>query len=132
MGFFILAFNITRPLYDSLACGNIKLRFTHDEHFFNVVNATFFVKVFNFRTPFVLQISFSQHRNLDILQFFLTFSRWVVLFAQNGSFFILIFLFSCFLALLIIAAVLWKIKQKYELYRRRQVSELPFFVVVEF
>lgn len=30
--------------------------------------------------------------------------------------------FSCFLALLIIAAFLWKIKQKYELYRRRQVS----------
>ena len=28
---------------------------------------------------------------------------------------------SCFLALLIIAAILWKIKQKYELYRRRQV-----------
>lgn len=127
MGFFILAFNITRPLYDSLACGNIKLRFTHDEHFFNVVNATFFVKVFNFRTPFVLQISFSQHRNLDILQFFLTFSRLVVLFAQKGRF-LLIFLFSCFLALLIIAAVLWKIKQKYELYRRRQVSNKIFVV----
>ncbi|KAJ6222083.1 hypothetical protein RDWZM_000628 [Blomia tropicalis] len=93
--------NITRQLFSNLECGNIKLRFTHDEHFFGIGNTTFFVNVYNFRTPFVLQISFSQHRNLDILQFFLTFS-------------------SCFLALLIIAAFLWKIKQKYELYRRRQ------------
>ena len=28
--------------------------------------------------------------------------------------------FSCFLALLLIAAILWKIKQKYDRYRRRQ------------
>lgn len=49
----------------------------------------------------MLQISFSQHRTLDLLQFFVTFS-------------------SCFLTLLIIAAILWKIKQKYDMYRRRQ------------
>jgi hypothetical protein len=30
------------------------------------------------------------------------------------------FLYSCFLALLLIAAVLWKIKQKFDRYRRRQ------------
>merc|ERR1712045_732592 len=37
----------------------------------------------------------------DLLQFFITFS-------------------TCFLALLLIAAILWKIKQKYDRYRRRQ------------
>ena len=31
-----------------------------------------------------------------------------------------LFLYSCFLALLLIAAVLWKIKQKFDRYRRRQ------------
>jgi len=46
-------------------------------------------------------ISFSQHPKLDLLQFFITFS-------------------TCFLALLLIAAILWKIKQKYDRYRRRQ------------
>ncbi|XP_035220041.1 attractin-like [Stegodyphus dumicola] len=82
-------------------CGTFKLRFSHDEHIFGSDNSTFYVYVFNFNTPFVLQISFSQHRQLDLLQFFITFS-------------------SCFLSLLIMAAVMWKIKQKYDLYRRRQ------------
>ncbi|XP_015904894.1 attractin-like protein 1 isoform X2 [Parasteatoda tepidariorum] len=82
-------------------CGTFKLRFSHDDHVFGADNSTFYVYVFNFNTPFVLQISFSQHRQLDLLQFFITFS-------------------SCFLSLLIMAAVMWKIKQKYDLYRRRQ------------
>ncbi len=30
-------------------------------------------------------------------------------------------LFSCFLSLLLIATILWKVKQRYDLYRRRQV-----------
>lgn len=29
-------------------------------------------------------------------------------------------IYRCFLALLLVAAVLWKIKQKYDMYRRRQ------------
>lgn len=33
----------------------------------------------------------------------------------------LLTLLSCFLTLLIIAAILWKVKQKYDMYRRRQV-----------
>lgn len=88
-------------LYDVVDCGSQKIRFSHDEHLFGVENTTFYVNVFRFETPFVLQISFSQHRTLDLLQFFVTFS-------------------SCFLTLLIIAAILWKIKQKYDMYRRRQ------------
>merc|ERR1719193_1019851 len=51
--------------------------------------------------PLWIIISFSQHPKLDLLQFFITFS-------------------TCFLALLLIAAILWKIKQKYDRYRRRQ------------
>ena len=45
------------------------------------------------------------------------------------------FLHSCFLSLLLIAAALWKIKHKYDSYRRRQVSAdlcthfHPLFVV---
>ncbi|RWS30423.1 attractin-like protein [Leptotrombidium deliense] len=91
----------TRVLLERYECGSIKYRFSHDENLFGVENTTFYVHVFGFSTPFILQISFSQHRTLDLLQFFVTFS-------------------SCFLSLLIIAAVLWKIKQKYDMYRRRQ------------
>ncbi|RWS07892.1 attractin-like protein, partial [Dinothrombium tinctorium] len=91
----------SKNLHENVECGNIKFRFPHDENLFGVENTTFYVNVFQFTTPFILQISFSQHRTLDLLQFFVTFS-------------------SCFLSLLIIAAVLWKIKQKYDMYRRRQ------------
>ncbi|CAG2113222.1 unnamed protein product [Medioppia subpectinata] len=108
-----------RTLHERLECGNFKLRFSHDENLFGIENTTFYVNVFAFSTPFVLQISFSQHRTLDLLQFFVTFS-------------------SCFLTLLIIAAILWKIKQKYDLYRRRQqlfvemeqMASRPFATVV--
>ena len=51
--------------------------------------------------PLVLTSPSPQHPKLDLLQFFITFS-------------------TCFLALLLIAAILWKIKQKYDRYRRRQ------------
>lgn len=65
----------TRSLHERLECGNFKLRFSHDEHLFGIENTTFYVNVFGFATPMVLQISFSQHRTLDLLQFFVTFSR---------------------------------------------------------
>ncbi|KAG0432376.1 hypothetical protein HPB47_020894, partial [Ixodes persulcatus] len=65
----------TEPmLLDSRRCDNIKLPFYDEKHNFGSQNTTFFVYVFNFTTPFVLQISFSQHRALDLLQFFITFS----------------------------------------------------------
>ncbi|XP_022664548.1 attractin-like isoform X3 [Varroa destructor] len=82
-------------------CGSFKMPLSHEEFKFGTRNATLYVHVFNLSTPAILQVAFSQHRALDLLQFFITFS-------------------SCFLSLLIIAAVLWKIKQKYDLYRRRQ------------
>lgn len=84
-----------------LECGSFKIRFSREDSSFGNDNATFFVNVFSFQTPILLQISFSQHRTLDLLQFFVTFS-------------------SCFLTLLIIAAIMWKIKQRYDMYRRRQ------------
>lgn len=49
-----------------------------------------------------VQVSFTQHPlKLELQQFFITFS-------------------ACFLSLLLAAAIMWKIKQKYDLYRRRQ------------
>ncbi|PZC74811.1 hypothetical protein B5X24_HaOG207124 [Helicoverpa armigera] len=67
----------------------------------NVTLTTFFVYVYDFRPPLWIQISFSQYPKLNLQQFFITFS-------------------SCFLLLLLVAAALWKIKQKYDMYRRRQ------------
>uniref|UniRef100_A0A5F8G3I8 Attractin n=1 Tax=Monodelphis domestica TaxID=13616 RepID=A0A5F8G3I8_MONDO len=74
-------------------------------------NITFFVYVSNFTWPIKIQIAFSQHSNfMDLVQFFVTF-------------------FSCFLSLLLVAAVVWKIKQSCWASRRREVRmvhrELP-------
>ncbi|XP_035387515.1 attractin isoform X1 [Electrophorus electricus] len=66
------------------------------------VNITFFVYVSNFTWPIKIQIAFSQHSNfMDLVQFFVTF-------------------FSCFLSLLLVAAVVWKIKQSCWASRRRE------------
>ncbi|XP_023239916.1 attractin-like protein 1 [Centruroides sculpturatus] len=90
-----------RLLREGEKCNKFKVQFSHDDYIFGTDNTTFYVRVFGFSTPFLLQISFSEYRALDLLQFIIIFS-------------------SCFLSLIIIAAVLWKIKQKYDLYRRRQ------------
>merc|ERR1719392_13833 len=83
-------------------CTVFKHRFSKSEYTFgNEENTTFYVYVYDFQPPLWIIISFSQHPKLDLLQFFITFS-------------------TCFLALLLIAAVLWKIKQKFDRYRRRQ------------
>ena len=83
-------------------CSNFKYRFSKGDYTFgNEENTTFYVYVYDFQPPLWIIISFSQHPKLDLLQFFITFS-------------------TCFLALLLIAAILWKIKQKYDRYRRRQ------------
>ncbi|XP_072533473.1 attractin-like protein 1 isoform X2 [Salminus brasiliensis] len=79
-------------------------------------NITFYIYVSNFSWPIKIQISFSQHSSvMDLIQFFVTF-------------------FSCFLSLLLVAAVIWKIKQTFwasrrreELTReRRQMASRPF------
>merc|ERR550519_288165 len=83
-------------------CSSFKFRFSKGDYTFgNEENTTFYVYVYDFQPPLWIIISFSQHPKLDLLQFFITFS-------------------TCFLALLLIAAILWKIKQKYDRYRRRQ------------
>lgn len=82
-------------------------------------NITFFVYVSNFTWPIKIQIAFSQHSNfMDLVQFFVTF-------------------FSCFLSLLLVAAVVWKIKQSCWASRRReqllremqQMASRPFATV---
>lgn len=83
-------------------CTYFRSKFEHKEYSFGPDdNVTFFVYVYDFKTPFWLQISFSQFPKIDLVHFFVTF-------------------FSCFLTLLIIAAVLYKVKHKYDSYRRRQ------------
>ncbi|XP_074640642.1 attractin-like protein 1 [Tubulanus polymorphus] len=77
-------------------------KFSHKQFAFGSnANVTFFVYIYNFQTPFWVKISFSQHNEIDLVQFFIVF-------------------FSCFLALLMIAALLWKIKLRYDMYRRRR------------
>ncbi|KAK3875518.1 hypothetical protein Pcinc_019616 [Petrolisthes cinctipes] len=81
----------------------IKRRFSASEYTFGSAdnNTTFHVYVYNFTPPIEIVVSFSQHPKLDLIQFFSIFSL-------------------CFLILLTLAAILWKIKQKYDIYTRRQ------------
>lgn len=63
-----------KPIHTSLECGSFRLRFLHDKHLLSETNYSFFVHVYKFQTPFILQIAFSQHRTLYLPQFFFTFS----------------------------------------------------------
>ncbi|XP_026212377.1 attractin-like protein 1 isoform X1 [Anabas testudineus] len=79
---------------DSFSCEKFNFRLHH--------NITFYVYVSNFSWPIKIQIAFSQHNSImDLVQFFVTF-------------------FSCFLSLLLVAAVVWKIKQTCWASRRRE------------
>ncbi|XP_069690268.1 attractin-like protein 1 isoform X2 [Periplaneta americana] len=94
-----------RAIFTNHNCTSFRTRFNKAEHIFgiedNVTLTTFYVYVYDFRPPLWIQISFSQYPKLNLQQFFITFS-------------------TCFLLLLLVAAILWKIKQKYDMYRRRQ------------
>uniref|UniRef100_A0A3B3DQB2 Attractin-like 1a n=1 Tax=Oryzias melastigma TaxID=30732 RepID=A0A3B3DQB2_ORYME len=79
---------------DSFSCEKFNFKLHH--------NITFFVYVSNFSWPIKIQIAFSQHNSImDLVQFFVTF-------------------FSCFLSLLLVAAVVWKVKQTCWASRRRE------------
>ncbi|XP_039958409.1 attractin-like protein 1 [Bactrocera tryoni] len=94
-------------LYAGINCSTFRQRFPKTEYTFghspedNSSLTTFYVFVHDFRPPIWIQIAFSQYPKLNLQQFFITFS-------------------TCFLLLLLMAAVLWKIKQKYDTFRRRQ------------
>ncbi|XP_066149879.1 attractin isoform X1 [Euwallacea fornicatus] len=94
-----------QPIFSVINCTNFRHRFAKSEYAFgyenNVTLTTFYVYVFDFQPPLLIQISFSQYPKLNLQQFFITFS-------------------SCFLLLLVVAGILWKIKQRYDMYRRRQ------------
>ncbi|CAH1784738.1 unnamed protein product, partial [Owenia fusiformis] len=95
-------------IYKTFKCRYFKMKFSHrDYEFGQAKNLTFYVYVYNFTTPFWLQIAFSQMPYLDLLTFFATF-------------------FSCFLSLLLIAAIIWKVKQRYDAFRRgrRMIVEM--------
>uniref|UniRef100_A0A8C8HUR8 Attractin-like protein 1 n=1 Tax=Oncorhynchus tshawytscha TaxID=74940 RepID=A0A8C8HUR8_ONCTS len=79
---------------DSFSCEKFNFRVNS--------NITFYVYVSNFSWPIKIQIAFSQHNSImDLVQFFVTF-------------------FSCFLSLLLVAAVVWKVKQTCWASRRRE------------
>ncbi|ODN01460.1 putative protein tag-53 [Orchesella cincta] len=91
-----------KTLYHGMNCTTFRYRFAkNDYNFGGPDNTTVYVYVYDFQPPLWIQISFSQSPKLDLLHFFITFS-------------------TCFLLLLLIAAILWKVKQKYDMYRRRQ------------
>ncbi|XP_046435096.1 attractin-like protein 1 isoform X1 [Neodiprion pinetum] len=101
-----------KPLLSGANCTTYKHRFSKAEYNFgsedNNTLTTFYVYVYDFQPPLWIQISFSQYSKLNLQQFFITFST------EYMS------PYRCFMALLLVAAVLWKIKQKYDMYRRRQ------------
>ncbi|XP_055371628.1 attractin-like protein 1 [Condylostylus longicornis] len=94
-----------KTAFSGLNCSNFRHRFSKTEYHFGSLDndtlTTFYVYVYDFQPPLWIQIAFSQYPKLNLQQFFITFS-------------------SCFLLLLLMAAVLWKIKQKYDMFRRRQ------------
>ncbi|KAG7257316.1 hypothetical protein CRUP_034191, partial [Coryphaenoides rupestris] len=91
------------PIVNRINIKEFKESFSNENFDFrNNPNITFFVYVTNFTWPIKIQIAFSQHSNfMDLVQFFVTF-------------------FSCFLSLLLVAAVVWKIKQSCWASRRRE------------
>uniref|UniRef100_A0A1B0BSW5 CUB domain-containing protein n=1 Tax=Glossina palpalis gambiensis TaxID=67801 RepID=A0A1B0BSW5_9MUSC len=94
-------------IFRSINCSTFRHRFAKTEYIFgnspedNSSLTTFYVMVHDFQPPIWIQIAFSQYPKLNLQQFFITFS-------------------TCFLLLLLMAAILWKIKQKYDMFRRRQ------------
>ncbi|VEN53423.1 unnamed protein product [Callosobruchus maculatus] len=94
-----------KEVFMNYNCTTFRSKFSKSEYQFgvedNVTLTTFYVYVYDFQPPLWIQISFSQYPKLNLQQFFITFS-------------------SCFLLLLLVAAILWKIKQRYDMYRRRQ------------
>ncbi|KAL6445553.1 hypothetical protein ACFW04_000830 [Cataglyphis niger] len=100
----LLGANCTTTMY--------KHRFSKAEYNFgsedNNTFTTFYVYVYDFQPPVWIQISFSQYSKLNLQQFFITFCTDYMPPHR------------CFLALLLVAAILWKIKQRVDMYRRRQ------------
>ncbi|XP_023308777.2 attractin [Lucilia cuprina] len=97
----------SKILFTNINCSTFRHRFPKTEYQFghspedNSSLTTFYVFVHDFQPPIWIQIAFSQYPKLNLQQFFITFS-------------------TCFLLLLLMAAILWKIKQKYDMFRRRQ------------
>lgn len=69
-----ISYKNRRPIHTIIECGSHTLRFPHDRYSLTESNYSFYVHVYKFQTPFILQIAFSQHRQLKLPQFFLTFS----------------------------------------------------------
>ena len=62
-------------IFSNQNCSDFKHRFSKDDYIFGMNNyTTFYVYIYDMKTPMWVVISFSQHPKLDLLQFFITFS----------------------------------------------------------
>lgn len=63
-------------------CTNFRTKFLKSEYVFgtdgNMSLTTFYVYVYDFKPPLWIQISFSQYPKLNLQQFFITFSSYVL------------------------------------------------------
>lgn len=69
-------------LMPSQNCTNFRTKFLKSEYMFgtdgNMSLTTFYVYVYDFKPPLWIQISFSQYPKLNLQQFFITFSSYVL------------------------------------------------------
>ena len=69
-------------------CSSFRSRFGKSEYSFgtedNVTLTTFHVYVYDFHPPLWIQISFSQYPKLNLQQFFITFSTWVLILTNSN------------------------------------------------
>ncbi|CAJ0947291.1 unnamed protein product, partial [Mesorhabditis belari] len=115
----LVALNLTSNVYDgNFGLGHTKQMMVHTTcdskglrrvylandpgyAFGTEANTTFYVRVSNFTTPIVIQVSFAQSPPINWVLFFVIFA-------------------ACFIVLLVVAGLLWMIKLRIEVYRRNQ------------
>ncbi|XP_067935184.1 attractin-like [Watersipora subatra] len=89
--------------YETVTCPqqSRSLTLSHKDYEFGTqYNATIILTLEHFTTPFVFQVSFTQHTKIDLMMFLLIF-------------------FGCFLSLLMIAAFVWKVRARYMVVQRQ-------------
>lgn len=78
------------------------LHVSHKKYGFgNSTNRAMRIYIHNFTTPIFIKVQVMQHNRMSLLTFFLVF-------------------FACFLSLLLLAVIVWKLKTMYDLYLQRR------------
>ncbi|KRZ56907.1 putative protein tag-53 [Trichinella nativa] len=105
--------NKVRRFLIGSVCHEVERRFSAEEFSFGTdANTTFFVFLYDFKTPIIIQVGVEDQRSVGIISFAQTPSvDWMKFFVTFAL---------CFFILLVVAFALWKIKQRFDVYRRRQ------------